>query len=430
MSEILAVICLIIFLLVAQRSIVWALGLVILLLPSYLWRLDFFGLPSTFLELMIVGIFIFWLLERKRWRKLNWQFLTTSHKLANPWRWFLLAWLVTSLVGLLVNPTWSALGLWRAYFLQPLLFILVFLYSIKTSADRRIIFYSLGGLVVWLFLVAIWQNFTAWNLPAAYDQPNVKRLTTVFSYPNALSLLIAPVVAWFAGLWLSSKHKSRELFYLGIFFLGTLLIIFTKSEGALLALGLSLLVYLFFSKIKKSHKLFLALILALVIFLTPAKDYLVQAGTDLINPNQNQHTTSLAVRGLQWQETVNLLSDHWLLGAGIDGYQKMMVNYHQITWLEIFLYPHNIFLNFWVELGLAGLLLIMFLLVYLAQVGHRLAKDKHYLAWPVILAWCTWFIHGLVDAPYFKNDLSLLFFILLGLTMLAVHDNKSNLRLL
>ena len=283
---------------------------------------------------------------------------------------------------------------------------------------------------MWLALFAIWQSFTAWNLPAAYNEPNVKRLTAVFAYPNALSLLIAPITACFTGLWLSSKNKSKELAYLGVIFLGVLLLISTKSEGALLALGLCLLFYFFFSKINKNRKLFFALILVLAIFLSPAKDYLVQAGQDLVSPDPNQYTSSLAVRGLQWQETIDLLNDHWLLGAGIDGYQKMMANYHQITWLEIFLYPHNLFLNFWVELGLLGLVLIITLLIYLATVCRQLIKSKHYLAWGVTLAWLTWFVHGLVDVPYFKNDLSLLFFILLGLTMLAVHDNKSNLRLL
>ncbi|MBT4349625.1 O-antigen ligase family protein [bacterium] len=430
MLEILAIICLGGFLLIAKRSVVWALALIILLLPSYLWRLDFLGWPTTFLELMIVGLFIFWLIKQQRRQKINWRLSGFANRIAKPWRYFILTWLLVSVIALIFNFNLSALGLWRAYFLEPILFLLIFLYSVKNKEDRQIIFYGLGGLVVWLAFVAIWQSFTAWNLPAAYNEPNIKRLTAVFAYPNALSLLIAPITAWFTGLWLSSKHKSKELAYLGVIFLGILLLVSTKSEGALLAFGFSLLFYFFFAKIANKKKLALVIILILAIFLTPAKNYITQATNDILQPNSNQHTSSLAVRSLQWQETTELLQDHWLVGAGINGYQKMMVNYHQITWLEIFLYPHNIFLNFWVELGFLGLLLFITLMSYLARTCYGLIKNQHYLAWALTLAWLTWFVHGLVDVPYFKNDLSVLFFILLGLTILAVRDNKSNSRLL
>jgi O-antigen ligase len=91
----------------------------------------------------------------------------------------------------------------------------------------------------------------------------------------------------------------------------------------------------------------------------------------------------LAIRGLQWQEAVNLLKDHWLFGAGLNNYQTLMIQYHQITWLEIFLYPHNIFLNFWVELGLLGLIVFILLLVYIIQALRKLFLKQHILAWPL-----------------------------------------------
>jgi len=424
MLEILAIICLGGFLLIAKRSVIWALALIILLLPSYLWRLNFLGYPTTFLELMIVVLFVFWLIKQQQRQKINWRLRGIANRIANPWRYFLLTWLLISVVALFFNFNLAALGLWRAYFLEPILFLLIFLYSVKNKEDLQIIFYALGSLVVALAGLAILQDFTAWYLPAAYNLPNSKRLTTVFSYPNALSLLVAPITALFTGLWLNNKNKARQLAYLGVVFLGILLLFLAKSEGAILAFGFSLLFYFFFAKIANKKKLALAIILMLVIFLTPAKNYITQTINDILQPNPEQYTSSLAVRGLQWQETASLLQDHWLFGAGIDGYQKMMVNYHQITWLEIFLYPHNVFLNFWVELGLIGLLFFIFLMCYLVRTCYILIKNEHYLAWALSLSWLTWFIHGLVDVPYFKNDLSILFFILLGLTILSVNDFK------
>ena len=244
MFEILAIIALIIFIIVAKRSLVWGLSLIVLLLPSYLWRLSFWGLPTTFLELMILAIFILWLFKDKLWRKINWRLDSRSfNPLPKVWRYLLLFWLLASLIALAVNPTWPAMGLWRAYFLEPLLFFLVFIYTVKNKQDKQCIIYALGGLVLWLGVVSIWQNFTDWNLPAAYNFPNSKRLTAIFSYPNAISLLIAPITAWFAGLWLSGRKKTKGSWYLGIGLIGISLLILAKSEGAILALLLALLIY-------------------------------------------------------------------------------------------------------------------------------------------------------------------------------------------
>jgi hypothetical protein len=41
------------------------------------------------------------------------------------------------------------------------------------------------------------------------------------------------------------------------------------------------------------------------------------------------------------------------------------------------------------------------------------------LTWALLGAWTTILIHGLVDVPYFKNDLSVLWMLLVGLTILT-----------
>ena len=83
---------------------------------------------------------------------------------------------------------------------------------------------------------------------------------------------------------------------------------------------------------------------------------------------------------------------------------------------------YNLFLNFWTEIGLIGLSLFLLFLVYIVCSLRNLFLEKNILAWPLSLAWSTWFIHGLVDVPYFKNDLSILFFIFLALTLIAGHS--------
>ena len=426
MSEILAILGIIFFLGLANRHFQWALAVLIFLLPSYLWRLDFFGLPTTFLELMILSLFVFWLIKDKKWERINYFWQNPNiNPLDKKLKFLLAVWLLLSLGAVFVSFSLSSLGLWRAYFLESLMFFLIFIYNFKKFRDLKIIFCAMAILIFALGIVSLWQYLSGWNLPAAYNFPNIKRLTSVFSYPNALSLLVTPLLAFLFALGFKIRNQAEKIIYLLASVVGLFLVLATRSEGALLALVMALLIFIFFHLKRKIYQAALFAISFFVIIFSPIKLYVFQAFNDLFWPTVSHFTSSLAIRGLQWQETFSLLKDHWFFGAGLNNYQSLMAQYHHITWLEIFLYPHNVFLNFWVELGLLGLVVFILLLVYIVQAIRRLFIKKHVLAWPLTLFFIVWLTHGLVDVPYFKNDLSVLFFLFLGLLVIAQNNDQT-----
>ncbi len=81
--------------------------------------------------------------------------------------------------------------------------------------------------------------------------------------------------------------------------------------------------------------------------------------------------------------------------------------------MELLLYPHNIFLNFWVELGLAGLI---WLITILVGFFKRLWKIKSKQKIVLMAGMVAILVYGLVDVPYFKNDLSIIFWTILALS--------------
>ncbi|MFA6467130.1 MAG: O-antigen ligase family protein [Patescibacteria group bacterium] len=408
---------LIVFIILSARKLLWGLGMIIVLLPSYLWRFNILGLPTTFLELMIVIIFLLWLIKEKRYKKINFSFQkNNTNKVPQVLRILLGLWILASLLALLTNFNWNTLGLWRAYFLEPLMFFLVFIYTVKDQKDWRVIINSLGLLLAWLFTVAMYQNFTDWNYIGAYNFPNVKRLTGPFTYPNALSLLTAPLAAFFFGLWLYSKDKLFNWHYLLLFVFGLSLAIMTVSQGAIVAIAFSLFLALILAKkIRKWTRVIFTLFLSGLFIVATKINF---------NPNLNLESSSLDIRFNQWQETIRLLADNFFLGTGLNGYQKALAYYHQNDWLEIYLYPHNIFLNFWTELGILGLIIFIALIIYILYLLKKIFRAKNYLALALAMMWMVWLIHGLVDVPYFKNDLSVLFFIMLGLTFIVANNKK------
>ncbi len=416
------------FIYISYRRPLYGLASIIVLLPSYLWRVSLLGLPTTFLELMILSLFVVWLIKDKRYTKINFSLSRKSdNKVPVALRWLLLIWLGVSLIGLAVNPTLAAVGLWRAYFLEPLMFFIIFIYTVNTKEDIKVIFKSLAWLVTWLFIIALYQLLSGWNLPTAYDWPNIKRLTVVFSYPNAVALLTAPLTTLFAGLWLGAKSKKAGIYYLLPAIFGFTLALLARSDGAVIAILVSLFFWLILAKrVRKTGQILVVLIAIVMFFALPVGQKFSSVTQQLFNPELNLQASSLEIRSSQWQGTWAMLQDNFFLGAGLNGYQQSFAPYRHTNWIEVYLYPHNIFLNFWSELSFFGLLAFLALAVYIIIRLIGLFKQSSNLAWPLTLVWLTWFIHGLVDVPYFKNDLSILFFVFLALTILA--NQKSNLQ--
>jgi len=66
-------------------------------------------------------------------------------------------------------------------------------------------------------------------------------------------------------------------------------------------------------------------------------------------------------------------------------------------------------------LGLIGLIALAVEVIYLVRLGLKNKKGQHWLVFGAAGALLVMFIHGLVDVPYFKNDLAVLTWSMLAL---------------
>jgi O-antigen ligase len=93
-------------------------------------------------------------------------------------------------------------------------------------------------------------------------------------------------------------------------------------------------------------------------------------------------------------------------------------------------YPHNIFLTSWTELGLLGLAAFTWILVTLLirpwMALSRASGIYRTLLWGTGTGFAMLTIHGMVDSPYWKNDLSLEFWIVAALEVVALMAVRLN----
>jgi O-antigen ligase len=458
LSTILIILFFCFFVCLAWRNLIWATAFVVAFLPSYLIRFNLGPIPLTLLEGMILILFITWSIKSLRARptKLaepnksasifqNYGIASTLKRLATTgWWWTILLWLAVATISMFVSPDLrAAAGIWKAYFIEPILFFIVFVSVIKEKKDLELIFYALGFSALYISAFAIYQKFTGIAIPnPIWQAAETRRVTSFYGYPNAVGLYLAPIVTLYVG-WLFNKILNTKyeiqnakklltvIYQLLIISLSIFSIIFARSEGAYAGILVGLIFLgLMIKKLRWPTVMATILLVILILSVPQFKNYVWQ--------QISFQNDSGKVRLIMWQETWQMLKDRPILGAGLAGYQQTFVPYHKAKYIEIYLYPHNLFLNFWSELGLAGLFIFLFIVFQFFKLGfkdlirnwkleignYKERKIGKTLLLTSMATMITIIIHGLVDVPYFKNDLSILFWLLIAASI-VLKNNKT-----
>ena len=421
---------------------VYAVGLTIVCLPTYLFRSQIFGIPFTFLELCILVTFVGWLANC-----IVYKLQTINHpsrrgedeadKLKK-YRWPILLILIAATIAVLVAPDkTAAAGLWKAYFVEPILFFSVLINVLKTEKDKKIILWFLGISTLVISLLAIYQKFTGFGIAeASWLAPTHRRVTSIFTSPNAVGLYLGPILAIYFG-WLIAEIKNLKVTILKLLIIlpAILAVIFTVSQGTWLGLLAAIIFLAFFTCPPKpdlpaealakaggrrwgwNKKLTIIIVLAAIIacLLIPLSRHQI---LELVTFQDASGQNRLVL--LQISQKYLLTNfKNFIFGAGILGFAQVQDQAREPLKMEALLYPHNIILNFWLEIGLAGLIAFILLIIKFFKKGfisYKLQATSYKLiTLGILAAMITVVIHGLIDVPYFKNDLAVLFWLIIGL---------------
>jgi len=400
--------CLLLFSLVAWRNRHLALALLAAFLPAYLLRFSIAGIPMTLLEGFILILVACWLL-RGEWHAVK--------SLPRLWTLAALAMLAAAIVATVVAPDHrAALGILKAYFVEPILLFFMAATTGKTEQEKERVLFGFCLAAAFASMIGMIQFITGAGIPIPWDIE--RRVTGPFPYPNALGLFAGPAVI-VAAFRAYATQKLRRIQWTTIAIVCTLGVLLAQTEAALVAITVTLFVAsLFVHRLRRFIVPLTAVGMMLVLLIPTWRAFAFE--------KLSFQDYSGRVRRAQWEETGNMLRDRLLFGAGLAGYQKALVPYHTHQENEIFAYPHTLVLNVWSELGLPGLVAFAYLawIVFVSSVKTFRLRREHGMVAPAIAFSCfaalfEMTIHGLADAPYFKNDLAALTWLLLALLMLS-----------
>lgn len=413
----------------------YLLALIFLALPAYLIRLSIFGIPTTVLEILIYVVFVIGLFNLKKAREIQKHYL-----------WPIGLLMLAAIISVFVSPEKTvALGQFKALFLDPLLILYLILAFIKIE-DFSLIFSGLigSGLIVSGYSIAqkLLGQVTVDN-----------RVVGIFGYsPNYPALFLGPIAGMMIAYSLQRiAHGSQQTansidsndsrqplavscqpFATICLLLAILAIYFSGSRGAFLAVFGGIIFYLiirFWSIIWS--KLWLKIALVILIGLSIILAWSAFKPNFNLSPSAGSRVTSSDnIRWQIWQTSWEMGRNHPIFGIGLGNYQndfneltKNRVNFPEFI-TPLALSAHNIFFMFWLTTGITGLVAFVWLLVIFYQIGS-MNRNKS-IALVLMTGMTVLILQGLVDTPYFKNDLSLLFWFLFAF-MLLLNKGKNKI---
>ncbi|MEA1936632.1 MAG: O-antigen ligase family protein, partial [Patescibacteria group bacterium] len=141
----------------------------------------------------------------------------------------------------------------------------------------------------------------------------------------------------------------------------------------------------------------------------------------------SENRSSFHSRLMIWNASLEMIKDNPIFGIGPGTFQSVYLSYADkfdepyLEWAVT--QPHNTFLAFYLQTGLIGFIGFILILVwffYRRRGGSRLAPTVATVLIIYIL------IHGLADTMYWKNDLSLMFWLVIGLACCDFNEDTGD----
>lgn len=363
----------------------------IIAIPFYVVRFSVGPVPSTIVEVLIYLTFLSSLFSHLKGLR--------SSKMV----WFGAFFVLAGLIATYFDPDKPrALGIWKAYFFDGYLLFLILL-AVREKKEIIATALILSGLLAAVVSLGMFA-FGAKTID--HRLLDLDRLS-----PNYLAMFLTPLlVLSFATLGQKLKLGKIYVFEAVAGLVMLVAVILTQSRGALVAIsGVAVLSFIIVIFKKRVSVIVRSIVIVAFIILIISVYY-------LFRPDFTRHdrtASSSNIRYYIWSTSLEIARQNPVFGIGLSNYQdyfsnltKDRVNYPEFISPQA-LTAHNLYLHLYIVSGILGLLSFIALVV-----STKFWQFKN-LALSVALI--AILLYGLVDTPFFRNDLALVFWTIIAL---------------
>lgn len=373
------------------------IAIVILTIPFYAQRIP---LINTSLSILTLGMLLLSVMLFTFYHK---SIITILKKEFLLWL-FALLFVVSLIPSLVLYPTIHSGGVFLEWILFPALTSFLLYTYTRTSSHAFITIQN--TLTLTLFIISI--------ISIIYFILDIKtfdgRLSAFYPSPNHLALFIAPLIPITIAQFLTSKHTLFKALSILTLLLSTLVLFFTNSFISSVSVIVTL-IFITFVHTKKKRLFILPLLLFFILISVVGFHKITSIE---LNPTHNPFFSRTEI----WTVATHHIQNNPLLSTGpIDTFQQVYLEAQPLytpynTWSSPT--PHNLILTLWISGGFFTVLFFCLLCsrwLYLTFNSYKKTKNATILLYTA--AFLTILLTSLFDTPFWKNDLSFLFWIII-----------------
>lgn len=384
-----------------------AVGLVAAAVPAYLIRFTVFGLPTTLLELGVYGLVLGLVVHCAARRTLRATLAGVVRTIKPYWIGTAAMLLSVGLATVFAADTRTALGALKAWYVDAMLFAVAAL-MLRGQARGHLI----GGLAVGSTALSLWGLWEYFFRHASLEDG---RLNSVFGTPNYHALLVVPVMVLLLGSVM--RERDRRWWFSVAFGINLIALFFTFSYGGYLGLTAGIFALVVADRRLRRWAVMGAVILA-ILALTQIRTDKFRRLSDFTGRSSTHSRVQI------WRASWYIIERHPIVGVGPNNFEPAYreaiphIAFPPLEWLVAL--PHNLVLAILAQTGVLGLAAFVWLLIQFFRVSRR-AGPAGVISSAAMIALL---VHGLVDTPYFKNDLAPVFWLLMILSLWRWGDSE------
>jgi len=243
----------------------------------------------------------------------------------------------------------------------------------------------------------------------------VRRVRGIYGSPNNLGLLLGRILPVAVAMVWTGRTTWRRWLCGGACIPIVLCLFLTYSRGAWLLGVPGAMIFLGFLRGRRSLIVALGIVLMVLLSLFPL------AGSERIASTFQLQEGTGFLRLRLWESTLHMIRDHPISGIGLDNFLYLYPDY-MMPGAEVepnLSHPHNIILDYWIRLGILGVISLAWLIVAFYRAGLRLhrsqiAADAGAVVLGLMASMVAFVTHGMIDSSYFVVELAFVFFLSLG----------------
>lgn len=293
-------------------------------------------------------------------------------------------------------------------------FLILWLIRSKKAVHAMVFLFCLGAFGCGLF--GLYQYLsgdvnTTWTDTSLFTLQ--LRVYSTFENPNVYGEYLLLALPCAAVMCYIAKKPLLKFFYGGTALLLLVNLALTYSRGCYLAL-----MFVFFLVVcwgARQLLIFVPFVLLAMPFVLP--DSIIHRFTSITNLSDSSTSYRMNI----WLGTMNMLENFIFLGIGL-GQESFTMFYTRYQMNEVFApHAHNLFLQVASEMGIAGLVMLIAMLVMFFAVSHRSYKmvKGTRTAWFLLVMMAAmggYLLEGMFDNVWYNYRVFLIFFMFMGLT--------------